>query len=278
MRLARRLALAALAAVLAVPAAAQQLPDRIRQAGRIVIATNPNYAPITYKDPATNQLTGFDIDLGNAIARELGVRAEWQEIAFAQMLPALQTARADMVLAGMADIPTRREAFDFVNYMVSGAQFYTVTALAGQIRMPEDLCGRSVGASRATTWPADIEAWSRENCVARGRPPITVVGTEGSVDARAQLKTQRLQGAVQGNETMPYFQALEPNTYVLLGQPFTQRLAGIPFARSAEGTQLRAAVRAAVERLHASGEYDRILARYGLQANRIERITENQGQ
>jgi polar amino acid transport system substrate-binding protein len=270
--------LAAAAALMATAAVAQTLPDRIRQAGRIVIATNPNYAPITYKDPATNQLIGFDIDLGAAIARELGVRVEWQEIAFAQMLPSLQTGRVDMVLAGMSDLPSRREVADFVNYMVSGAQFYTVTALATRIRTPEDLCGQSVGASRATNWPRQIGEWSDANCVARGRPAITVVGTEGSVDARTQLKTQRLQGAVQGNETMPYFQQLEPNTYVLLGQPFTRSLAGMPFTKTPEGVQLRAAVRAALERLHASGEYDRILAKYGLQANRIERVTENMGE
>ncbi len=194
------------------------------------------------------------------------------------MLPSLQTGRVDMVMAGMSDLPTRRDAADFVNYMRSGAQFYTITALAGQIRTPADLCGRSVGASRATNWPRQIEEWSQANCVARGRPAITVVGTEGSVDARTQLKTQRLQGAVQGNETLPYFQELEPNTYVLLGEAFTESLAGIPFTKTPEGAQLRAAVKGALERLHRGGEYDRILAKYKLQANRIASITENQGQ
>jgi polar amino acid transport system substrate-binding protein len=75
----------------AAPAVAQDVPARIKEAGKIVIATNPNYAPITFKDPASNTLTGFDIDLGAAIAKELGVKLEWQEIAFAQMLPSLQT-------------------------------------------------------------------------------------------------------------------------------------------------------------------------------------------
>jgi hypothetical protein len=46
----------------------------------------PNYAPITYKDPAANKLTRFDIELGEALAKELGVGIEWQEIAFAQMI------------------------------------------------------------------------------------------------------------------------------------------------------------------------------------------------
>jgi polar amino acid transport system substrate-binding protein len=268
--------IAALALASAAPALAQSVPARIRDAGKIVIATNPNYAPITFKDPATNTLMGFDIDLGTAIAKELGLKIEWQEIAFAQMLPSLQTGRVDTVLAGMSDLPTRREVADFVDYMTSGPQFYTISALAGTIKTPEDLCGKSVGASRSTNWPAQMTEWSQTNCVAKGKPAMNVVGTEGSVDARTQLKTERLQGAVQGNETLPYFQALEPNTYVLLGTAFTQSLVGMPFAKSE--TALRDAVKAAIERLQASGEYDKMLAKYGLQANKLTPISINKGE
>jgi len=241
---------AALALAAAAPALAQSVPARIKDAGKIVIATNPNYAPITFKDPATNTLMGFDIDLGTAIAKELGVKIEWQEIAFAQMLPSLQTGRVDTVLAGMSDLPTRRDVADF--------------------------CGKSVGASRSTNWPAQMTEWSQANCVAKGKPAMNVIGTEGSVDARTQLKTERLQGAVQGNETLPYFQALEPNTYVLLGTAFTQSLVGMPFAKSE--TALRDAVKAAIERLLASGEYDKMLTKYGLQANKLTPISINKGE
>src|SRR4051812_37039695 len=121
------LALAVVA--LATPALAQDVPDRMKKAGKLVIATMPNYPPITYKDPATSKLMGFDIELGEAIAKELGLTPEWQEIAFAQMLPSLQTGRVDMVMAGMSDLPVRRETADFVDYMKSGPQFYTIAAL-----------------------------------------------------------------------------------------------------------------------------------------------------
>ena len=97
-----------------------------------------------------------------------------------------------------------------------------------------------------------------------------MVGTEGSVDARTQLKTQRLQGGVQGSETMSHFQKLEPNTYVPLGKPFTRSLAGIPFAKTAEGGQLRDAVKGALERLQANGTYDALIQKYGLPEQRAE--------
>jgi polar amino acid transport system substrate-binding protein len=272
-----RTALASLALLATASAClAQALPERVKSAGKLVIATNPNYAPITYKDPATNKLTGFDVDLGEAIAAELGLKAEWQEIAFAQMLPSLQTGRVDMVMAFMSDIPTRRETADFINYVRSGAQFYTTTSRP-ELKTATDLCGRKVGASRSTTWPADITTWSNLNCVAKGLKPVEPIGTEGSVDARAQLKTGRLDAAVQGNETLPYFQKLEPNTYVLLGEPFTDKLVGIPFVKTPEGNQLRDAVKGAIERLQAKGIYDQIIAKYGLMPNVLKPITINQG-
>jgi polar amino acid transport system substrate-binding protein len=269
---------AALLAATTLAARAQALPERIKTAGKLVIATQPNYPPIAFKDPATNQLSGFDIELGEAIGKELGVKVEWQETAFAQMLPSIQTGRVDMAMAGMSDLPARREQVDFIDYMVSGAQFYTVTAFKDQIKTPDDLCGKSVGASRSTNWPTQIGEWSQANCVAKGKPAINVVGTEGSVDARTQIKTQRLQGAVQGSETMGHFQKLEPNTYIPLGKPFTTTLVGIPVAKSAEGTQLREAVKAALDKLQANGGYDALIAKYALVDNPLKPISINKGE
>lgn len=269
---------AALLAATTLAAQAQTVPDRIKTAGKLVIGTQPNYPPITSKDPATNQLIGFDIELGEAIAKELGLKVEWQETAFAQMLPSIQTGRVDMALAGMSDLPARREQVDFVDYLESGAQFYTVTPFKDTVKSPDDLCGKTVGASRSTNWPQQIGDWSQANCVAKGKPAINVVGTEGSVDARTQLKTQRLQGGVQGSETMSHFQKLEPNTYIPLGKPFTTTLMGIPFAKTAEGTQLRDAVKAALEKLQANGTYDALIQKYGLLDNPLKPISVNKGQ
>lgn len=271
-----RLAILGGALAFSFSAMAQDLPARIKDAGKLVIATMPNYPPITYKDPATNVLQGFDIELGEAIGKELGLKVEWQEIAFAQMLPSLQTGRVDLAMAGMSDKKARQETADFVDYMKSGAQFYTSKALAGEIKSVDDLCGKSVGASRSTDWPAQITAWSEANCVAKGKPAINVMGTEGSADARTQIKSQRLQAAAQGNETLPYNQKLEPDTYVTLGEAFSQSLAGIPVLKSE--TQLRHAVKVALEKLQANGTYDALLEKYDLKANKLAPVTINAGE
>jgi polar amino acid transport system substrate-binding protein len=272
----KRFVLGLCAALLALPAVAADLPDRIKAAGRVVIATMPNYPPITFKDPATNTLKGFDVELGAALAKEMGVAVEWQEIAFAQMLPSLQTGRVDLVMAGMSDLPGRRELQDFVDYLKTGAQFYTSTAMSKEIKSTADLCGKKVGASRSTNWPKQIEDWSATNCVAKGKPAIVVVGTEGSVDARTQLKTQRIDAGVQGNETLPWLLTQEPGTYVVLGDAFTVTLAGIPVLKTEP--KLREAVLAALLSLQQKGTYDALLAQYGLQSNALKPASVNKGE
>ena len=275
MKIAVRMLLVAVMLSLAFPVCAQDVPERIKKEGKVIIATMSNYPPICYKDPATNQLTGFDIDLGEAIAKELGVKAQWEETAFAQVFSSIATGRVDMALIGISDYSTRRDNADFIDYMKNGAQFYTMQSHAAEFKTPVDLCGKTVGASRNTSWPKQIEEWSEANCVAKGKPAIKAIGTEGSVDARTQLKSGRLDAAVQGNETLPHFQKLEPNTFVTIGDAFTEDLVGLPVSK--KEPQLRDAVKAAMERLQKNGTYDKLLEKYGLQANKLSPIVINQG-
>ena len=104
-----KLALSVLALMAASHAATgQELPERIAAKKEIVIANVPNYPPLEFKDPKTGTLTGLDIDLGNAIGAKLGVAVKWEEISFEQLVSALNTGRADMIISGMTDMPGRR--------------------------------------------------------------------------------------------------------------------------------------------------------------------------
>jgi polar amino acid transport system substrate-binding protein len=96
---------------------AQELPERIASKKVIVVANVPNYPPLEFKDPKTATLTGLDIDLGNALAKKLGIEIKWEEISFEQMVSALTTGRADIILSGMSDLPGRRDTLNFVDYL-----------------------------------------------------------------------------------------------------------------------------------------------------------------
>jgi polar amino acid transport system substrate-binding protein len=254
-------------------AAASDLPEHIVAAGVMRVAVTPNYPPLEFRDPATNELTGFDVDLAKALARKLGVKLEWQESAFAQMIPALTTGRVDAIISGMTDLETRHDASIFVDYLRSGPQFFVQASRAGEFKDMQALCGKSVGTSRRTAFPAEIAAWSEKHC---GNNAIKVVGTEGSSDARTQLKQGRVDAGVQGNETLPYVMSEEPNVYAPVGAAFAEQFTGIALAKG--DTALQTAIAIALDALIADGSYKALLDKWQLSSDAIEKATINAGQ
>src|SRR5204863_9598202 len=128
--------------------------------------------------------------------------------------------------------------------------FFAQQARAAEFKEPAALCGKNVGASRRTSFPKNIAAWSDVHCAGN---PIKFVGTEGSADARTQLKQGRLDAAVQGGETLPYLMDLEPNTYVPVGAAFDVQYTGL--ALPVKEKVLQQAVAEALDGLITDGTY-----------------------
>ena len=265
------LRLASVAMLLATTAIAvarsAELPDANRQAGAFHLAVNSTYAPMEFHDPASNELRGLDVDLAAALATRLGLSITWTDVPFEQLIPALATGRTDFIISGFSDRASRRDAMDFVDYLSTGPQFFVMDSSAA--RAPADLCGLKVGAVRSTSFPAEIETWSKANCEGAGKPAIQYVPGENSIDVRNQLKQGRVDAAVQGSETLPYAQSNEPGKYRLLGAPIAGGYQGIAFRKDAG--PLRAAVTEALAGLMKDGTYAAILAKWGLSANAVER-------
>jgi polar amino acid transport system substrate-binding protein len=271
------LAFAAAAFVsLAAPAGAADLPAKIAQRGTLIAAIVPNYPPLDLRDPATGKLTGFDVEFGEAVAQKLGVRMVWQETNFEEMIAAVKTGRVDLIISGMSDLKSREDTATFVDYLRSGSQFFTQASRAKEFPDPMSLCGKAVGASRRTALVDDIKSFSDKSCVPAGKPAIKVVGTEGSADARTQLRQARIDAAMQGGETLPYIMALEPNTYVPVGEPVRYTMMGI--AVSKDDAQLQNAIADAARALMADGTYAKLADKWSLTPSMLKEITINAGE
>src|SRR3982074_2962576 len=99
-------------------------PREIAKQGSIKFAIVPNYPPMEFRDPATNTLTGFDVDLGEGLGRKLGVKMLWDETSFDRMMPAIRRGRVDRILSGMTDLASRHDAAIFVDYLHNGPRFF----------------------------------------------------------------------------------------------------------------------------------------------------------
>jgi polar amino acid transport system substrate-binding protein len=269
----KRLLLAAMICSVTAPVAAAELPAEIVKQGSLRMAVVPNYPPMEFRDPATNTLTGFDIELGEALGRKLGIKITWQETSFDQMMPAIATGRVDAILSGMTDLASRQDTATFVDYLRNGPQFFVEQSRAAEFKDITSFCGKSVGASRRTSFPKMIAAWSDAHC---GGNAIKFVGTEGSGDARTQLKQGRLDAAVQGGETLPYMMGLEPGAYNLVGEVFAVQFTGL--ALPVKEKALQQAIVDALDALIADGSYRTLLAKWKLTDYGVEKATINAGQ
>jgi polar amino acid transport system substrate-binding protein len=244
---------------------AAELPDAIKQAGALRLTVNSTYAPMEYRDPSTNQLIGLDIDLANELAKRLNLKIVWSETPFAELIPSLQTKRADFIISGISDRSSRRETADFVDYLTTGPQFFVLAEHAAKTAL--DLCGQKVGTTRSTSFPVEIEKWSKQNCESSGKPAIQYVPGENSIDVRNQLKQGRIDAAVQGSETLPYAQQQEAGKYRVVGDPFSTGYQGIMFRK--DDAALREVVTQHLTAMIADGSYRAILDKYGLGANAV---------
>lgn len=100
-----------LSVCLASPSTARSLSE-VRETGKIVIATEAYFAPFAFFEG--DKLTGFEVDVANAIAAQMGLKAEWVNVGFDALLVGLQQDRWDWVVASMTSTPERLQAATWV--------------------------------------------------------------------------------------------------------------------------------------------------------------------
>ncbi len=112
----RLLVTAALVGAMSAPVMAVELPAEIAKRGSLKVALVPNYPPMEFRDPATNALSGFDIDLGEAIGECLGFKLTYKPVTFAALLTTLAAGQADIVISDIYATKERAKAADFITY------------------------------------------------------------------------------------------------------------------------------------------------------------------
>ncbi|MBX4138201.1 transporter substrate-binding domain-containing protein [Pseudomonas sp. S5F11] len=84
----------------------------------IRFGVDPNYAPFAYKNNA-GKLTGFEVDIGNALCKQLNVSCRWVESDFDGLIPSLNAGKIDAILASMTVTDARGQVIDFSSEVFS---------------------------------------------------------------------------------------------------------------------------------------------------------------
>lgn len=127
--------------------------DEIKKAGTIKIATEGAFPPFNVLTGKV--LSGFEVDLANALAAQLGLKVEWVTAPFDGLLIGLQQNRYDFVIASHGITPERQKAVDFTDphYCTGGA----IVSKVGGPKTAADLKGKIVAVQVGTTYLSNVQ-------------------------------------------------------------------------------------------------------------------------
>lgn len=115
---------------------------------KLVMATNAEFAPYEYHEG--DGIVGIDVEIAQAIAKELGRELVIEDMAFDSIIPAVTSGKADIGLAGMTVDPDRLKSVNFSDPYTTAKQVIIVKEGAA-IASPDDLQGKNIGVQLGTT-------------------------------------------------------------------------------------------------------------------------------
>lgn len=147
-----RLLLASMLVLIAGSAHARTF-DEIKKDGKIIVATEGAFPPFNFfRGPA---LTGFEVDLAEALVKKMGLNIEWRALAFDALLAGLRQDRWDLVIASFGITPERSKAVTFTNpHYCSGG---IVVSKDPAIRTSKDLTGKIVAVQTGSTYLENVK-------------------------------------------------------------------------------------------------------------------------
>jgi ABC-type amino acid transport substrate-binding protein len=124
---------------------------RLQEAGKITIGVKFDVPPFGFRNPQSGDVEGFDVDLGRAIAEELGVEPDFIEAISDNRIPFLQRGTADLILSTMTITGERDKEIDFSDpYYVARGRI--LVPEDSDIQGLEDLAGNSVCTALGSTY------------------------------------------------------------------------------------------------------------------------------
>jgi len=224
--------------------------DKVKAAGVLRIGTEGTYSPFTYHDPSTNQLTGYDVEVIEAVAAKMGLRTEFVEAPFDSIFASLQSNRFDLVANQVTKNPQREAAYALSDpYTVSDGVIVTRTD-DSSITSLADLKGKTTAQSSTSNW-ADVA----KNAGAK------VQAVEGFAQAVTLVKQGRVDATVNDNLAVAEYSKTTGDKTVKIAAK-TGDTSEQVFAMRQGDTSLRDAVNVALGQVRSDGQLTAISQKY----------------
>lgn len=253
----------------------EQLPQEIKDKGSIQVGSDIAYAPMEYYAEDGTTVLGFDKELGDLLAAELGVPLVFNNSTFDGLITQLDSGRFDLAISSMSDTEERQEQVDFVDYYMSGSIMFVKAGNPNGFTTVQDLCGQSIALQRGTVQHEYVSDTLSPECEAAGKGPVEVLAFDRESEAMVQIEQGRAVAGIQEYPVAVYNTQQSGGKFETVGE---QVIAGpLGIAVSKEDTQLRDAVQQALQRNIDDGDYQQLIEKYETPQSAVEEATINAG-
>jgi polar amino acid transport system substrate-binding protein len=168
------------------------LPADIREAGKLTLATDPNYPPCQFFEEDSKEMVGFEVDLWNAVGEKLGVEIDVVSTTFDNLIPGVQSGRYKISMECLTDNPEREEIVDIVNYAITkGAIFTLEENPKGISEDPLSLCGNRIAVQSGMDQVTTAKEILSPHCTKAGKEEIEIQTYSNSSDTLLALYSGR---------------------------------------------------------------------------------------
>lgn len=234
------------AGLLAAAAALSMTGCGKEEKNTLVMATNAEFPPYEYREG--NEIVGIDAEIAKAIADDLGMELQIEDMAFDSIIAAVQSGKADMALAGMTVSEDRLQSVNFSEPYTTAAQVVIIKE-GSEVASPADLTGKKVGVQLGTT--GDMYAGDIEN--------VTVERFNKGFEAVQSLLQDKVDAVIIDREPAKVF--VEQNQGLkILDEEYTLEDYAIAIAK--DNSELLEKVNGSLAKLKESGKIQEIIDKY----------------
>ncbi|MET8416542.1 ABC transporter substrate-binding protein [Streptomyces sp. NPDC005098] len=248
-----------------------KLPADIQKAGVIKVGTDATYAPMEFKQG--DKIVGVDPDIAAALGKQLGVKIDFTSGTFDTLLGALPTGRYNAVMSAMSDTKARQEGLDdkgkktgtgvdFVDYFTASTGILVKKGNPEGIKSVDDLCGKKLAVQRGTTYEKAAKDLSAK-CVTDDKKKISIEAFSSDAEAQTRVKSGGAVADLNDSPVAAYIAktAGGGNDFEAVANKSDAGPFGI--AVDKKNTQLRDALKTALDAIIADGTYKAALDKWG---------------
>jgi polar amino acid transport system substrate-binding protein len=244
---------------------AAQVPAAIKAKGKLIVATEAQYAPNEFIASDGHTIIGMDADMMKALGEVMGLKVELVNANFEAIIPGLAAGRYDVGASSFTDTKEREKVVNFVDYFSAGISFYAKSSANPGVTEVADLCGKTTAVEKGTVEQEEAEAQSKK-CTKAGKKAVSVLVYTGQNAVNLAVSSGRAELGMADSPVVAYQIKQSAGQFKLIGKSYAFAPYGLAIPKTSGMTQ---PIYAALKQLIANGTYLKVLEKWGIQSGAI---------